>query len=233
MEEKKIRFLRADEIECRVASVNEKGVSLLLYKDARVDQSILDETFGIFGWQRKHEKIGDALFCSVSIRTENGEWITKQDVGTESLAEPIKGMASDSFKRACFNIGIGRELYSAPFIWVSAEKVNIQSVNGKFVVKDRFAVSGIQYDEERAVIIGVEIQNQRQEIVYSYGTKPKVKKQTLSIAQKKQLAKEIERTGISEEVICRRYKIGSIQEMNEEIFERAMDALRKTKSMVA
>lgn len=36
--ESKIRSLHADEIECRVGSIGEKGISLLLYKNARVDR---------------------------------------------------------------------------------------------------------------------------------------------------------------------------------------------------
>ena len=111
MEQNRIRLLRADEIECRIAMVNEKGLSLLLYKDARVDQKILDETFGIFGWKRSHQCIDGNLYCTVEILDkDSGEWIAKQDVGTMSCSEKEKGQASDSFKRACFNWGIGREL---------------------------------------------------------------------------------------------------------------------------
>ena len=124
-----IRLLRADEIECRVAMVAETGVSLLLYKDARVDQRILDETFTTFGWKRSHQVIDGNLYCTVEVwDTEKSQWIGKQDVGKESYTEKEKGQASDSFKRACVNWGIGRELYSAPFIWVPVEKVNIQKI---------------------------------------------------------------------------------------------------------
>ena len=99
------RPLTSEEIDCRVATCKENGVSLLLYKDARVDQNILDETFGIFGWQRSHQLIDGNLYCTVSIRNpETGEWVHKQDVGKESNAEKEKGQASDSFKRACFNL---------------------------------------------------------------------------------------------------------------------------------
>ena len=133
---KKIRELRADEIEVRVGIVKKNGISLLLYKDARCDMNILDETFGITGWQRKHELINGALFCTVSIKGENGEWISKQDVGVESYTEAVKGAASDSFKRACFNIGIGRELYTAPFIWIPSDKVSIAEGDGKLKVRD-------------------------------------------------------------------------------------------------
>ena len=111
------RSLHADEIECRVATVNEKGLSLLLYKDARVDQNILDETVGPLNWQRHHTR--DNANCTVSIwDDEKEQWIEKEDTGKESFTEAEKGLASDSFKRACFNFGIGRELYTAPFIWI-------------------------------------------------------------------------------------------------------------------
>lgn len=103
----KFRKLRANEIDVRVASVSAKGVSLLLYKDARCDMNILDETVGAMNWQREHQLIGERLYCTVSIYNENsGIWISKQDVGTESYAEKEKGQASDSFKRACFNWGL-------------------------------------------------------------------------------------------------------------------------------
>ena len=122
-----IRLLRADEIECRASMASEKGVSLLLYKDARVDQRILDETFGLFGWKRSHQCIDGNLYCTVEVyNKEIGEWISKQDVGTNGYTEKEKSQASDSFKRACFNWGIGRELYTAPFIWIPAEKADIK-----------------------------------------------------------------------------------------------------------
>ena len=102
-----IRLLRADEIECRIATINEKGLSLLLFKDARVDQKILDETFTPFGWKRSHQMIDGALYCTVEVWDEGkGQWIGKQDVGTVSHTEKEKGQASDSFKRACFNVTV-------------------------------------------------------------------------------------------------------------------------------
>ncbi len=154
-----IRLLKADEIECRIATINEKGLSLLLYKDARVDQRILDETFGIFGWKRSHQCIDGNLYCTVEIYDkDSGEWISKQDVGTMSYSEKEKGQASDSFKRACFNWGIGRELYSAPFIWIPAGTAAIQSKESdsrnkekKYYCYDRFSVSSIEYNGDREI----------------------------------------------------------------------------------
>ena len=132
-----IRLLKANEIECRVGSLNKEqtGMSLLLYKDARADMKILDEVFGIDGWEREHQLIDGKLFCTVRIWSEkHNKWISKQDVGTESYSEKEKGQASDSFKRACVNLGIGRELYTAPFIWINFK--NGYNKNSKFTVKE-------------------------------------------------------------------------------------------------
>lgn len=146
----KFRKLRADEIECRVSQINEKGLTLLLYKDARCDMRILDETVGPMHWQREHVLIDGQLFCRVGIQEEHETYSTpfiwKEDVGTESNTEKEKGRASDAFKRACFNWGIGRELYTAPFIWVPAGNYNAYQKNGKYQTYDRFEVTSIGYD---------------------------------------------------------------------------------------
>lgn len=155
----KFRDLRADEIECRVQSVKESGLVLLLYKDARVDMNILDETVGSACWQREHYECKGNLFCRVGVKltdlkTLKDEWVWKSDCGTESNTEAQKGEASDSFKRACFNWGIGRELYTSPFIWIPADKCNIK--NGKCY--DKFKVEKIQI--ENKVITGLAIYNE-------------------------------------------------------------------------
>ena len=166
MEQNLIRLLKAEEIECRIAAINEKGLSLLLYKDARVDQRILDETFGAFGWKRSHQCIDGNLYCTVEIfNKETGEWISKQDVGTTGYTEKEKSQASDSFKRACFNWGIGRELYTAPFIWLPAAKAGIQKKGDKYVSNERFTVKSISYNENRE-IISLEITDSKDHVVY-------------------------------------------------------------------
>lgn len=143
----KFRRLRADEIECRISMIKDSGLSLLLYKDARVDQNILDETVGPMNWQRYHSR--DNANCTVSLwDAEKNQWVSKEDTGTESYTEKEKGLASDSFKRACFNWGIGRELYSAPFIWVDAGNCNIDKSTGKLSCYDRFFVAEIGYDDQ-------------------------------------------------------------------------------------
>lgn len=122
----RFRPLRADEIEVKIARViNSKGVQLLFYKDARVDQNMLDETVGPMNWQRSHSR--DNANCTVSIwDTEKKIWVSKEDTGTESNTEAQKGLASDSFKRACFNWGIGRELYTAPDTYVWGDDVKLK-----------------------------------------------------------------------------------------------------------
>lgn len=147
MEKLEFRTLNADEIECRVGTTTDKGVSLLMYKDARVDMRLLDEVVGAMNWKREHQLINGNLFCTVAIRDNaTGEWVTKQDVGVESNTEKEKGQASDAFKRACFNWGIGRELYTCPFVWVNLTE-NEWSVgrDGKKRPRTRFSVKEIQY----------------------------------------------------------------------------------------
>jgi hypothetical protein len=124
----KFRDLKEEEVECRIASIGKtgNGLSLLLYKDARVDQNILDETVKPENWQRDHKELKGNIYCGMSIWDENKKmWITKWDAGKESNTEAEKGEASDSFKRAGFNWGIGRELYTSPFIWIPSTKCKI------------------------------------------------------------------------------------------------------------
>jgi hypothetical protein len=160
----KFRDLTANEIECRVQSVKQNGLVLLLYKDARVDMNILDETVGAENWQREHYECKGNLFCRVGICTEvkvdmsgsdgdilSPSWVWKSDCGVESNTEAQKGEASDSFKRACFNWGIGRELYTAPFIWIPADKCDIS--NGKCY--DKFVVEKILIEDKRITALAV------------------------------------------------------------------------------
>ena len=131
-------LLKAEDIECRIQKITKEGAVLLLYKTARVDMRILDEVYGEMNWQRHHEVINGNLFCTISVwDSEKSQWVSKQDVGTESNAEAEKGQASDAFKRAGFAWGIGRELYDAPFIFIHAPV-------DKY---DRFTVKDIKYSK--------------------------------------------------------------------------------------
>lgn len=143
------RKLQAEEIECRVAMIKQNGLSLLLYKDARCDQNILDETVGPMNWKKSYRLIDDQLFCTIEIwDAEKEQWISKQDVGVESNTEAEKGRASDAQKRAAFAWGIGRELYSAPFIWISNNDFELKrGRNGGFACYDKFSVARIGYDD--------------------------------------------------------------------------------------
>lgn len=119
----KKRLLKAEEIECRVGqqTKDKSKYSVLLYKTARTDMDILDEVFGVDNWQVDYSMIGQMLFCTISVWSDvRGCWIRKSSNGTESNMEAEKGQASDAYKRAGFMIGIGRELYSAPKIWLDS-----------------------------------------------------------------------------------------------------------------
>ena len=272
-------MLRAEEIECRAAAVSEKGVSLLLYKDARVDQRILDETFGPFGWKRNHQCIDGSLYCTVEIYDpEKKEWIAKQDVGNMGAREKEKSQASDSFKRACFNWGIGRELYSAPFIWVPACNADIRKKDGKYYCASRFRVHSITYGRERE-ITGLAVADGEGRIVYELkapgntaagnaaggvnaagsagkpagsGTAARAGRaagntnaaggivkpsrsaapagNTLSGAQMDSLEAELHRTGVGMDAVRQRYGIQNPGQMPQELYERVMKALAKTRS---
>lgn len=247
--EKKIRLLRADEIECRAASVNENGVSLLLYKDARVDQKILDETFGMFGWKRSHQCINGNLYCTVEVYdSESGCWVAKQDVGTVGNYEKEKSQASDSFKRACFNWGIGRELYSAPFIWVTSRDAQVKKKDGKYYCNDRFRVSSIHYNNSNEIIsLTIKNDSQKGKTVYqlvSNNASPepaqavskssqapkKPASNTLTDKQMQDFESELHRTGIGIAAVKNRYGFHEPQDMTADLYNRVMRALAKTKS---
>lgn len=151
------RKLKAEEIDCRVSQIASNYCTLLLYKDARVDQNILDETVGAMNWQKRY--LRDNANCIVGIwDNDKKQWVEKEDTGTESFTEQEKGLASDSFKRACFNWGIGRELYTAPSIFIFPRKDMVkqkedeepkeffQNANGKYTTKTRFYVDYIDYE---------------------------------------------------------------------------------------
>ena len=163
------RTLRADEIDCRVSQIESNWLTLLLYKDARCDMNILDETVGAMNWKRGH--LRDNANCVVSIWDDaKKEWVSKEDTGTESFTEAEKGLASDSFKRACVNWGIGRELYTSPGIIVFPKKEmgkNTKKLDenseliyepeffknnkDKYTTKTRFHVDFIKYDDRRNI----------------------------------------------------------------------------------
>lgn len=170
-----IRLLSKEDIEVRVAQTlagnNKVRVNLFLYKNARVDMKIMDELFTPMGWKRTHKLIGDRLYCSVEVyNPETKEWICKEDVGVESNTEAEKGQASDSFKRACVNWGIGRELYTAPRITVELnENEYTKDQNSRIKVEAYFSVKSIGYDSKTRTITSLEIQDKSGRVRFSMG----------------------------------------------------------------
>jgi hypothetical protein len=149
--------LEINDIDFRVQSINKgKYATILAYKDARVDMKRLDEVCGIDGWKKDYKMIDGNLYCGVAIKSEDGEWIWKWDVGTESMTEKEKGQASDAFKRACFNLGIGRELYDYPIISIKLKDTECTEYNGKmkqtYALKLRDWTWGVQFGKDGRVL---------------------------------------------------------------------------------
>lgn len=146
-------LLTAKDVELRTAQIKKTNygvyITLLVYKDARVDMRMLDKLYGPLGWQRHHREINGRLYCTISVYDkENKIWIEREDVGTPSNTEEVKGESSDSFKRAGFNFGIGRELYDAPNIRFKLNDGEYSDYNGKVSCYMKFRVSEMEYDAE-------------------------------------------------------------------------------------
>jgi hypothetical protein len=157
------------QIDFRVQSVNKGGyATILAYKDARVDMRRLDEAVGALNWKREH--VNDNHNCIVSIWCEDKkQWVSKEDTGTESNTEAAKGLASDSFKRACFNWGIGLELYDFPVIQVKLNDDEFDKSSGKATwgLKIKEWVWYIERDAQGALIV-LAAKDQNNKLRYKY-----------------------------------------------------------------
>lgn len=215
---KKFRLLTADEIECRVAQIKANGLSLLLYKDARCDMNILDETVGAMNWQNSYSR--DNRNCTVSIKDGDG-WISKENTGTESNTESEKGLASDSFKRACVNWGIGRELYSAPFIWIDKSNCNIQADGTKYRCFDRFEVDLIDYDDKERIcdLTIARVKGRDRTVVFTWSN------HTLPENMRATLAKVAKEHGYTEKAICQHFNVNRYSDLTVEQFKKLMDSM--------
>ena len=210
---KEIRLLTSDEIDCRVAQTTAYNgvvkVNLLLYKDARVDMKILDELYGTMGWKRSHQLIGDRLYCTIEVwDADKKEWVAKQDVGTESNTEPEKGQASDAFKRAGFNWGIGRELYTAPKVQITLNEKEYRENQGRYQVWAKFYVKTIAYDTAERTITRLVIVDEKGSIRYEYGNRKEVSKnQTYWLCVRNYVEGKLSKSGDD-------YKTAWIRELN-------------------
>ena len=220
----KFRQLRADEIECRVGQFtkDKKRYSVLLYKTARTDMDILDETVGAENWKATHYEVKGKDFCMIEIRIKfeddskfdpsgkafNYEWVGKSDCGAETNVEAEKGESSDAFKRAGFCWGIGRALYSAPKIWLDAE---VDSYSLK--------LESIAYNEKGDIsdlVISGKV-NGKVQTVYTFhegkAVVEEIKKEFngMEVFEKDELIKRIRELGGDEQKICEFYKVPNLE----------------------
>lgn len=168
-----IRVLRPEEIELRVSNITEKGCLIVPYINARCAMRILDETFGNYNWQKTYKSIDGKLICSLSLYSkERDQWITKEDVGTESTYEKDKGAASDAFKRACVCWGMGRELYTSPAIYIHLTSDDLNTKGDKSYLKFnvKFFVKDIKYNNKREIVeLSIVDQDGQQRFYYKKG----------------------------------------------------------------
>lgn len=219
----KIRALRADEIEVRVGQVTAKGVSLLLYKDARCDKRILDEVFGINGWANCYSEIKGNLYCSIMIYDkETGMWIQKQDCGVETYSDKEKGEASDAFKRAGFAVGIGRELYTKIFIFVKVPTKKKESGKGYELVDpyEKWSVADIYTNEVTEKIEYLQIADSKGNIVFTFGKKPQSKQNNQQQVQGKIVSMQPKEKTITE---AQRKRLFTIGNGNNEVVKRVLE----------
>ena len=210
---------------------NKKSLTEFIpYKNARADMCILDECVGPDNWQRDHKDVDGAFMCGIGIYSDkHKQFIWKWDAGSSNgSADVSKASASDSFKRAGFSWGIGRELYTAPFIWISAEKIDIHKKADRYVTYDKFKVSSLSYNENRE-IKDISIVNQNGKIVYQL--KSTSEKNTNEHIDG--INQELRRTGIALDTVLRRYGVSSIEEMDENTYKKAMNSLKRTKPKAA
>lgn len=229
------RALRSDEVEVRIGTVkapvegkSQGGVSLLLYKDARCDMNVLDETVGEMNWQKSYSR--DNRNCTVSIwDDEKKQWISKEDTGTESNTEAEKGLASDSFKRACFNWGIGRELYTAPFMWIPADKCKIETRGSGHTCYDRFKVEDIRY--KGRTISYVRIKNTTTKAVIEFGdnAEPEVARQTISKTKAASLAKMLTEKSVNIDKLLEMKGVKKLEDLTEEQHLAIVKQLERSK----
>lgn len=236
--ENKLNFrpLKAEEIDCRVAQIASNWLTLLLYKDARCDMNILDETVGAMNWRREHKR--ENANCVVSIYDdEKKEWVSKEDTGTESFSEAEKGLASDSFKRACVNWGIGRELYTGPAIFIMPRKDMVKKGkdgefydkgNGKFETKTRFHVELIDYDDNKN-ITDLIIRDEKGNIRFSEITKATEKKLNENTMKMKKLieAKEKADENFNRENIYKYFGVESDSQLSSKQVDEVIKLLSK------
>lgn len=239
------RDLTANEIDCRVAQLTEKGLSLLLYKDARCDMNILDETVGADNWQREHYECKSNLFCrlGINVNFENPDleprWIWKSDCGAESNTEKQKGEASDSFKRAGFNWGIGRELYTAPFIWITPNNYTTKESKGKRVCRNNFVVTHIKIDNKKIVELVIFNEEICREVFW-YGVKPKAQNkpqaqpqaqpqdsqiEMVTDVEVKWMVKLLKEKNITQKSVCDKFGVSSLRKLTMEQYEIVVNSL--------
>lgn len=216
------RELRADELEARIARYTDTGAQILLYKNARCDMKVLDEAVGPMNWQRDHKELKNNMYAGIGIYDkEKSQWIWKWDCGTESNMQGEKGEASDSFKRAGFNWGIGRELYTAPFIWFSSS-----NMKDKY---DRFSVEAIEYEDGKISYLKVIDRETKKKFISGRSKKlqPENIDDPIDNKEYKHLMELIGEANVNVVALTEQYNVDSLKEVTRVQYEALISKLKK------
>jgi hypothetical protein len=125
-----------EEIEWRIgrSGSGNKGIwaTALAYIQNRAIMNRLDTIFGPYGWKNEFRewKSGKGQLCIISVKSHDGEWVSKQDGADDTQIEGTKGGLSDSMKRAAVQWGIGRYLYNLEETWVVTQEKKPQNLSG-------------------------------------------------------------------------------------------------------
>ncbi len=229
------RVLKADEIEVKVKQVGAKGAVALLYKTARTDMQLLDEVVGAFNWETDYKEIKGNLYCGIGVFDDKrNTTVWKWDCGIESRGDSEgnekKGEASDAFKRAGFKWGIGRELYTAPFIFLN---VGTEKDGSKWKLSDRFATFSVKsIDYNNGAISSLVITDNNDKVVYQTGSSYSTpKKSDKPVNKKLQIDTDLQLAGVDIQKLAKWYGV-ALDKLTDEMKTMAMKQKRNEISLV-
>jgi len=139
-------MIKKEDIKYRVGNIGKNkqtseitGVTFLIYIDARTAYDELDALYKDqwgFNWEYIPNENGVKGTLTVGSRSfsDVGYPSASKIEAGETKGEWMKDAVSDAVKRCAVQLGIGRELYDAPFLYLKADMLNLDQT-GKYMQK--------------------------------------------------------------------------------------------------